>query len=187
MSDTEPLRINRKYYIETSGQHRIFKNKKYDKYDKLCEEKIDSEGYVRVLIEGIFYRKHQIVASQWFNYKLGHKGRSRNSEVVDHIDRNRLNNNIHNLRIIPQWENHLNDKRREWVDLDETTLKIPFDDDYTYNIYRLDIDNKKLYYTNTKQYSEIKPRSKIYTLYDNWGNAHKLTIEELLKKYEDED
>ena len=185
----EQLRFNRKYIIMCDYPHKIYKLKPLDKFNKLCEEHIDKDGYVRVLIEGVFYYKHMVVAAQWLNYKIERKGKGSFVEVVDHIDRNRSNCNINNLRIIPQWENRLNNSRAgvEWLELDESKLKIPFDDENTYGIYRLDLDERKLYYTNTKQYKLLTAKRKkdeIYELFDNFGKLHEVKINDLIARYD---
>lgn len=67
--------------------------------------KLTNNGYKRISIK-IKSKKtkslelHQIIASGFLDYKFnGHK------EVIDHIDSDKLNNNISNLRIISHREN----------------------------------------------------------------------------------
>ena len=73
---------------------------------------IDRKGYVRVAIGKQNYHLHLLLAKQFFeNYN--------EKMIVDHIDGNKLNNKLYNLRIITNeenvsksWDNEENNKKR---------------------------------------------------------------------------
>lgn len=59
----------------------------------------NSNGYYIIMIEGKRYFEHRLV---W----LYHYGEfPPNNLVIDHIDRNRMNNKIENLRLLSRYEN----------------------------------------------------------------------------------
>jgi len=58
-------------------------------------------GYLKVSLKGKSYRVHRIT------YEL-HKGTIPNNSYIDHIDRNKMNNNIENLRLANFQENVFN-------------------------------------------------------------------------------
>jgi hypothetical protein len=64
---------------------------------------IDGQAYLRLSIAGKTYPLHRMI----FFYQHGYL-----PKVVDHIDGNRFNNNIENLRAVTQQQNCLNSKRR---------------------------------------------------------------------------
>lgn len=57
-------------------------------------KKPDSKGYLRYRINGVMTREHRYVMEQHLGRKL------ETSEVVHHIDGDRLNNNIDNLEVM---------------------------------------------------------------------------------------
>lgn len=65
---------------------------------------INSEGYLRICIDKKQYKVHRLVY-------LYHHGYLPN--VIDHIDRNRLNNKIENLREATTAQNNANSKIRK--------------------------------------------------------------------------
>jgi hypothetical protein len=82
---------NSLYYINKKGQ--VFNS-------KTGRTLVGSSrnGYLRVTINGKIYSIHRLV---WENYK----GEIPEGMVIDHIDGNRSNNNIENLRCVSQSEN----------------------------------------------------------------------------------
>jgi hypothetical protein len=74
---------------------------------KILKQTLNSHGYFSVTLSGKgkqFTRKvHQLVAVAF----LGHTPCGHNL-VVDHINRNKQNNNVNNLRIVTQRENSCN-------------------------------------------------------------------------------
>ena len=65
---------------------------------------VNSRGYRHIRINGRFYQSHRLV---W----LWHGNSLNENDVIDHIDRNKLNNNIDNLRVLSNAENCRNSAR----------------------------------------------------------------------------
>lgn len=61
---------------------------------------IDNFGYLRVRIDGKYYRNHRVIFLYFHGYLP--------ENDIDHIDRNRLNNKIENLREVSRSCNHRN-------------------------------------------------------------------------------
>lgn len=66
---------------------------------------IGSDGYYRMKFDGKFYRTHRVI------YFM-HTGIAPAEHIVDHIDGDRLNNKIENLRLCNVQENLWNSKRK---------------------------------------------------------------------------
>jgi hypothetical protein len=58
-------------------------------------------GYREIKINGKFYLSHRLIY-------MYHKGEITDGLHIDHIDRDKLNNNIENLRLVTHQENHFN-------------------------------------------------------------------------------
>lgn len=74
---------------------------KHGKKDEWIERtnKPNSRGYIRIKIGGIMYLAHRLIMEAF-------SGES--DQEVDHIDRNKTNNNFDNLRYCTRSENNLN-------------------------------------------------------------------------------
>jgi hypothetical protein len=66
------------------------------------------KGYIKFKIKNVHYRAHRLI---WFY----HYGRWPSSDVIDHIDRNKHNNRIENLREATFSENCKNKNRNELI------------------------------------------------------------------------
>jgi hypothetical protein len=66
---------------------------------------IDSKGYLGVTIDGKLYRSHRII----WKYHNGFD----NLTEIDHIDNDRLNNRIENLREANRYQNNYNVKKHK--------------------------------------------------------------------------
>lgn len=62
---------------------------------------IDSRNYIQIKYDGVIYLAHRIIW-ELFNSKL------KDGEIIDHIDGNRLNNAIENLRVTTYSGNNRN-------------------------------------------------------------------------------
>jgi hypothetical protein len=58
-------------------------------------------GYARIAINGKWHQSHRLIY-------MYHKGEITDGLQIDHIDRNKLNNNIENLRLVTHQENQWN-------------------------------------------------------------------------------
>lgn len=125
--------------------------------------KLSKNGYKRVgiQIKGLKERPvsvHQLVAAAFLDYKFENKYKL----VVDHIDSNKLNNNLDNLRIVTNRENCSK----------ERTIKsglpagVTFDKPLNKYKSRICIGNKRVHlgYFNTIEEAETAYLQKLYTL-----------------------
>ncbi len=106
------------------------------KIDKKEQKSVDASGYIRISIYGKRYLAHRIA------FLINH---SILPDAIDHIDKNKSNNSIYNLRDGSGSENHKNMKKR----LDNTTgyTGIYMDRRNKYRKYVAEImhENKKEY------------------------------------------
>ena len=64
---------------------------------------IDKDGYLRIKINNKMYLQHRIIGLFFLGLDIDD-----NTSCIDHIDRNRLNNSIDNLRIVSNQQNSFN-------------------------------------------------------------------------------
>ena len=69
--------------------------------ERIMSQSITKNGYAMVCLSGKKYYTHQLVAITFLN----HIPDGTNKVVVDHIDENKLNNKLDNLRLITNREN----------------------------------------------------------------------------------
>lgn len=67
---------------------------------------IKKDGYVETSINRVLYKNHRLI------WVLNNKSDLVSNLVIDHIDRNKTNNNINNLRLVTQKENVKNSSNR---------------------------------------------------------------------------
>lgn len=112
---------------------------------KILKESIDSGGYLYVRLNQKNYRKHRLIARQFLD-------NSDNFPCVDHINRNRLDNRIDNLRWVTYSDNCKNkssNKRIVYEYIDE----LPYEaiEINEYNNYKFEhyyyFNNTFYYYT----------------------------------------
>jgi hypothetical protein len=76
-------------------------NVRNDKTGKLFKAGVNAHGYKRVKLGGIFINIHRLVAQAFIQ-------NPDNKKCVDHIDCNKTNNNVNNLRFASHQENSFN-------------------------------------------------------------------------------
>ena len=96
------------YDVSTDGRVRIIKT------GKIMKLKIESSGYIQVGLykdkKRSFHRVHRLVSTAFCN-------KEDNCNVVDHIDRNRANNNYQNLR----WTTLSGNQRNRTISINNTS------------------------------------------------------------------
>ena len=88
------------YEIEVEPPHRIRKRSNM----RIVSQFVDNAGYVRVKLNGEQYYYHRILARHFIQ-------NPNNLPCVDHIDRNKTNNSIENLRWVSISDNNRNKDR----------------------------------------------------------------------------
>ena len=125
---------------------------------KYMHEFINS-GYYRLRIGSKYVKKHRMIALQWIE-----NDSPDTNTVVDHKDRNKLNNHISNLRWVTQQQNRQNQKQPVYQPF-EYLKKLPPDselireyNDYEFDQYYYDIWNERIIMiTNNGKIKVIKP------------------------------
>ena len=82
---------------------RFFRNK----YWRIVENNANDEGYNRIEINGRTIKRHRLLGYCFLGLEnvVGEKGRD---DVIDHINRNRIDNRVENLRITTNQGNAFN-------------------------------------------------------------------------------
>lgn len=93
----EDLKDHNDYEINTEYPYPIRKKDT----GNILSEPIDGGGYYCIYLNSTKYKKHRIIANQWIP-------NPNNLPCVDHINRDRTNNRIENLRWVTQQENNRN-------------------------------------------------------------------------------
>ena len=154
----EALRINNDYEICTEYPHSIRKRSN----GKIVGEYIENNGYLRLNLSEIVnerrvshkYLKHKLIALQFIE-------NPEDFELVDHINRNRLDNRISNLRWISASDNSRNKTSHRGVEyqyFDQISEEAVIVNDYGVNrfedyYYVPEEDN--FYYYNGHQYRRL--------------------------------
>ena len=71
---------------------------------------INNTGYITIFVNGKHYFKHRIVAYAFLGLDINNP-----KQHIDHIDRNRQNNNFMNLRIVTSQENSFNTNAKGYI------------------------------------------------------------------------
>ena len=144
--------------------------------DKVIKESIDSLGYVRCTLNRKTYRKHRIIAEQFID-------NPNNLPQVDHINHNRADNRIENLRFCSVSENQRN--KNGWGqyqytfldELPETAEPLEHYNNHEFDDLWIDYQSQKLFIKVVNKYRELKEHyqrfQKYYTTNDREGkNIH---------------
>ena len=124
--------------------------------DKIIKESIDSNGYVRIYLNNIKSYKHRIIAQQFIP-----NDDESNRLFIDHIDHNKINNHISNLRWVSQQENLKNKSSHrgiiyEYVDeIDDEAIEITDYGDHRFQFYYYSEADDSFYFFNGKKYRKL--------------------------------
>ena len=177
----EILMFDNEYEIGINFPHPI---KRIEK-SKYVSEYVSSYGYLSLAINGKVVSKHRLIALQWIeNDDIDNKTQ------VDHINRNKLDNRIENLRWVTPSENCLN-KNRSFHQKNEYLDTMPADvvqiDSYRgfeFERYYFDTEDQRiLFITKTDRIKVLKPASsdKCVNLLDIDLKFHKYSYKALIE------
>ena len=115
-----------------------------------------SDGYLVCSLNRQQYKKHRIIAQQWIpNDDPEHKS------YIDHIDRNKLNNHVSNLRWVSSSENQLNKSSNlgieyEYVDdIDDEAIEITDYGTHHFKSYYYVESEDSFYFFNGVKYRRL--------------------------------
>ena len=124
--------------------------------DKIVKEHVTSCGYARLTLNDKHYQKHRIVAQQFISNDDPTYRRE-----IDHIDHNKLNNHITNLRWCSRSENERNKTSHngiqyEYVDaIDDDAIAIDEYANHFFDFYYYVEDDDAFYHYNGVQYRKL--------------------------------
>ena len=143
--------------------------------DRIIKEKANNEGYICCSLNCKTYKKHRIIGFQFIdNDDPEHKTQ------IDHINHNRADNRIENLRWVSASENMknragLNGHTYTYLDeLPETAEPLDAYDGYEFDGLWIDNVNQKLYLFNGVKYRElVSTRKRGNICYNVWDIENK--------------
>ena len=120
---------------------------------RMIKEWKRKDGYFGCELNTIHYLKHRIIAQQFIP-------NPNNLPFIDHVDNNRANNRIENLRWVNRSENNKNRAgyRYQYVFLDElpeTAESLDAYNGHEFDGLFVDYENEKLYLFNGARYREV--------------------------------
>ena len=168
-----------KYQISTEYPY-VVKN---NKTNNIVKESINNAGYVQINIDGKCFPKHRIIALQFIK-----NDDPLNKNEIDHINSNKLDNNITNL----QWVTHSENlrKRRTFkkqpseylindVDLSRYARIVEYNGQ-TFDRYYYDVEEKRLLFrTKNNRVKVIKPMKRG----NNYESVAVITEKGVIKTY----
>ena len=152
--------------------------------DKVISECNSGVGYIRCSLNRKPYDKHRIIAQQFIpNDDPEHK------PFIDHINKNRTDNRLENLRWVSRSENTKNQSRSkgyQYVFLDklpETAEPLEFYNNHEYDDLWIDYGTQKLYLYNGALYRELIEHQNGHYRYvnaiDREGKRTRLSLNQL--------
>lgn len=179
---TETLKINTNYDISTEYPYEITKKST----GKKVKEWLNDNGYYRLCLNfnGVSkkYYKHQLVATQWIeNDDPKHKTQ------IDHINRDKTDNHIENLRFVSSSQNNLNKRsicgeQYEYTDeISDEAIEIDEYHGHVFNHYHYDpkCDSVFFYNVDTKEYRKLIPREGRLNMRDINGENRTVSLNKL--------
>ena len=124
--------------------------------DRIINEYEDDKGYVIANLNAKHYKKHRIIAQQFIP-------NPNNLPFIDHVDRNRANNRVCNLRWVSCSDNNKNKSSygvHQYTfinELPETTQRLDAYNGHEFDGLFIDYENEKLYLFNGASYKELIP------------------------------
>ena len=147
----EQLKNHEDYEININYPHQIRRKKN----ERILKENERKDKYLQLSLNGKCYLKHRLIAEQWIE-----NDDPENKIDIDHINRNRSDNHIENLRWVSKSENDknktsYNEKFTYFTSLPENATALKSYGNHELKNIFIDYQQKKVYVFNNIQYREI--------------------------------
>ena len=137
--------VKRTEYISTTKKSNGSTYKRFFK-EKILSEHIDSIGYYAVSLNNKKYRIHWLLYNTFIGDSRGF--------VIDHIDRNKLNNSLSNLRCVENSVNIKNAKHKYSPDIQDMSYRYKYPEKSHPFKLRFSIEGKRKVIGYYKTYDE---------------------------------
>ena len=154
----------------------------------ILKECINGGGYVCVSLKRKCQLKHRLIAFQFID-----NDDHENKTQIDHINRNKCDNRIENLRWCTHSENQKNKDKvirqvNEYIDeLPENAIEITEYDGFKFKDYYFDIDSERILKITRSKIKIIKPRYHnkilVISLYDIYHKIHNWSYNKLIRSF----